>query len=75
MLVIAGMPLLVEQRIFNCAVAFNSGKILGVVPKTVLPTYKEFYEDDGGRLRQRRKARPSSFLARKCLSAPTCSSD
>ena len=45
MLIIAGMPLLVEQRIFNCAVVFNSGKILGVVPKTLIPTYKEFYED------------------------------
>jgi NAD+ synthase (glutamine-hydrolysing) len=45
MLVIVGLPLVVEQRIFNCAVVINSGRILGVVPKTVLPTYKEFYED------------------------------
>jgi len=45
MFIIAGMPLLIEQRIFNCAVVFNHGKILGVVPKTLLPTYKEFYED------------------------------
>jgi NAD+ synthase (glutamine-hydrolysing) len=45
MVVIAGMPLVVEQRIFNCAVVLNSGHILGVIPKTLLPTYKEFYED------------------------------
>jgi NAD+ synthase (glutamine-hydrolysing) len=45
MLVVVGMPLIVEQRIFNCAVVVNSGKILGVVPKTLLPSYKEFYED------------------------------
>jgi NAD+ synthase (glutamine-hydrolysing) len=45
MVVIAGMPLVVEQKIFNCAVVLNSGKVLGVVPKTLLPTYKEFYED------------------------------
>jgi NAD+ synthase (glutamine-hydrolysing) len=45
MLVVVGMPLVVEQRIFNCGVVINSGRILGVVPKTVLPTYKEFYED------------------------------
>ncbi len=45
MLVIAGMPLVVEQRIFNCAVVINAGRILGVIPKTALPTYKEFYED------------------------------
>jgi NAD+ synthase (glutamine-hydrolysing) len=45
MVVIVGMPLVVEQKIFNCAVLLNSGHILGVIPKTLLPTYKEFYED------------------------------
>jgi NAD+ synthase (glutamine-hydrolysing) len=45
MLVIVGVPLDVEQKLFNCAVALNSGHILGVIPKTLLPSYKEFYED------------------------------
>lgn len=45
MLTIVGMPLVVEQKIFNCAVVLNSGHILGVIPKTLLPAYKEFYED------------------------------
>jgi NAD+ synthase (glutamine-hydrolysing) len=45
MVVIVGMPLVVEQKIFNCAIVLNSGHILGVIPKTLLPTYKEFYED------------------------------
>jgi NAD+ synthase (glutamine-hydrolysing) len=45
MVVIVGMPLEVEQRIFNCAVVLNSGHILGVIPKTLLPSYREFYED------------------------------
>ncbi len=45
MVVIVGMPLVIEQKIFNCAVVLNSGHILGVIPKTLLPTYKEFYED------------------------------
>ncbi len=45
MLVIVGMPLAVDQKIFNCAVALNSGRIFGVIPKTYLPSYKEFYED------------------------------
>jgi len=45
MIVIVGIPLDVEQKIFNCAVVLNSGHILGVIPKTLLPTYKEFYED------------------------------
>jgi NAD+ synthase (glutamine-hydrolysing) len=43
-LVIVGMPLSVEQKIFNCAVLINSGRVLGVVPKTFLPNYKEFYD-------------------------------
>jgi NAD+ synthase (glutamine-hydrolysing) len=45
MVVVVGMPLSVEQKIFNCAVVLNSGRILGVIPKTLLPSYKEFYED------------------------------
>lgn len=44
MVIVVGMPLLHEQRVFNCAVVVNSGRILGVVPKTLVPTYKEFYE-------------------------------
>lgn len=39
-----GMPLAVDNKLFNCAVAISSGTILGVVPKTFLPNYKEFYE-------------------------------
>ncbi len=45
MLTVVGMPLTIEQKIYNCAVALNSGQILGVIPKTSLPNYKEFYED------------------------------
>lgn len=41
---IVGMPLRVEQRLFNCAVVMQRGRILGVVPKTFLPNYGEFYE-------------------------------
>jgi len=43
--VVVGMPLSIDQKIFNCAVVLNSGRILGVIPKTFLPSYKEFYED------------------------------
>lgn len=41
---IVGMPLRVEQRLFNAAVVLQRGRILGVVPKTYLPNYGEFYE-------------------------------
>ena len=41
---IVGIPLVVDGFLANCAVALQKGKILGVVPKTYLPNYKEFYE-------------------------------
>lgn len=43
-LVIVGMPLHHDGALYNCAVAITRGKVLGVVPKTYLPTYNEFYE-------------------------------
>jgi NAD+ synthase (glutamine-hydrolysing) len=39
-----GLPLQVDQRLFNCAVLLRRGTILGVVPKSYLPNYREFYE-------------------------------
>jgi len=41
---IVGAPLRYASRIYNCAVVVHRGRILGVVPKTYLPTYREFYE-------------------------------
>ena len=41
---IVGMPVVVNSTLMNCAVVFQKGKILGIVPKTYLPNYKEFYE-------------------------------
>jgi NAD+ synthase (glutamine-hydrolysing) len=39
-----GLPLQVDQRLFNCAVLVRRGRILGAVPKSYLPNYREFYE-------------------------------
>ena len=39
-----GLPVRVGNALYNCAVVFQKGKILGVVPKTYLPNYGEFYE-------------------------------
>lgn len=44
MLIAVGMPVVVDNQIFNCAIIINKGKILGVVPKTYIPNYSEFYE-------------------------------
>ena len=44
-LVVVGVPLRVDDQLFNCAAVIFNGKILGLVPKSYLPNYKEFYED------------------------------
>ena len=41
---IIGMPVLHNGRLYNCAAAFCGGKVLGVVPKSNIPNYSEFYE-------------------------------
>lgn len=43
-IVAVGAPLAIDDQLFNCAVVMCDGKILGVVPKTYIPNYKEFYE-------------------------------
>lgn len=43
-LVFVGAPLQNSGRLYNCAVAIHDGEILGVIPKTYLPNYGEFYE-------------------------------
>ena len=39
-----GIPLRVNNKLYNCAVIIQKGTVLGVVPKTHLPNYGEFYE-------------------------------
>ena len=41
---ILGMPVALGGALLNAAVVIQKGRILGVVPKTYLPNYKEFYE-------------------------------
>jgi NAD+ synthase (glutamine-hydrolysing) len=41
---VVGLPLQVDHLLFNCAVVVAGGKIQGVVPKSYLPNYGEFYE-------------------------------
>lgn len=43
-LILVGLPLLVNGQLYNCAAALQKGQILGVVPKKYVPNYKEFYE-------------------------------
>lgn len=39
-----GLPIVYESRLFNCAAFIYKGQILGIVPKTYIPNYNEFYE-------------------------------
>ncbi|MDX2931237.1 NAD(+) synthase [Streptomyces ipomoeae] len=41
---VIGAPLRHRHRIYNCAVIVHRGRVLGVSPKSYLPTYREFYE-------------------------------
>ena len=41
---VVGMPIMTDGLLLNCAVVIQRGTILGIVPKTYLPNYNEFYE-------------------------------
>ena len=41
---IIGMPISLDNQLFNVGVVINKGKILGMIPKTYIPNYSEFYE-------------------------------
>ena len=43
-IIIVGAPVTVNGLLYNCAVVIQRGTLLGVVPKTYLPNYGEFYE-------------------------------
>lgn len=41
---IVGAPLKIGNVLYNCAVSFSDGHVIGVTPKTYIPNYNEFYE-------------------------------
>ena len=57
MLIMVGIPVESDNQLFNCAVVLHQAKILGVVPKSFIPNYNEFYEKRwfspaGGRIKE-----------------------
>ncbi len=54
LIIIVGLPLRVNDALYNVAAILQSGQICGFVPKSVLPNYREFYE--------KRQFTPSSHL-------------
>jgi NAD+ synthase (glutamine-hydrolysing) len=45
MVIALGLPVRVDSQLFNAAAVIQSGRLLGVVPKSFLPGYKEYYEE------------------------------
>src|SRR5690348_5562830 len=41
---LVGLPVAIEGQLYNCAALIARGRLVGVVPKTYLPNYREFYE-------------------------------
>ncbi len=41
---VVGAPLVIEGQMYNCGIVVSGGKLRGIVPKTYLPNYNEFYE-------------------------------
>lgn len=66
-ILVVGFPYqLVDGRIYNMAAVISEGKILGMIPKTHLPNYNEFYEKrwftDGGNVCEKIEEQGQSFL-------------
>lgn len=45
MFITVGLPVCCDNQTFNCIAGISNGKILGLIPKTNLPNYSEFYEE------------------------------
>ena len=43
-LAVVGLPVVVDDQVFNCAAVLHRGRVLGLAPKSYLPNYKEFYD-------------------------------
>lgn len=61
LMVAVGVPLVLYGQMYNCGIMIANGKICGIIPKTYLPNYKEFYE--------RRWFSSSEDLCDDCVSA------
>ena len=59
LIAVVGLPLQVDNLLFNCAAVLHQGRILGLVPKTFLPNYREYYE--------RRQFAPAAAARRRSI--------
>ena len=61
---LVGAPLRFEGKLFNCALIIYRGRLLGIVPKTYIPNYREFYEKRQFNSGRNAVKREVSFLGR-----------
>ena len=66
-LLVVGAPLRHRNRVYNCAVVVHRGRVLGVAPKSYLPTYREFYEGRQIALGRRRARRDPHRRRRRAV--------
>src|SRR5436190_2022292 len=64
---VVGAPLQFDAKLFNCAVVIYRGRVLGLVPKTYLPNYREFYEKRQFTSAREAISREVSFLGERVL--------
>jgi len=69
-LAVVGFPMAVDDRLFNCAAVFHAGRIFGIIPKSFLPNYKEFYEERWFAPGANLPTRPIEILGQKVLFGP-----
>lgn len=62
---VVGAPLQFDARLFNCAVILYRGEVLGIIPKSYLPNYREFYEKRQFSAARQALSREVSFLGRE----------
>ena len=62
---VVGAPLRFEAKLFNCAVVIYRGRVLGLVPKTYLPNYREYYEKRQFASSRDALSREVSFLGKR----------
>ncbi len=62
---IVGLPVIVNGLLYNCAAVIQGGQLLGIIAKTYLPNYAEFYEKRWFASAQ--DLNPSSFYFPNCL--------
>ena len=69
---VVGAPLRYQHRIYNTAVVIHRGRVLGVAPKSYLPTYREFYERRQMAAGDNVRGAHPDGPTQRCRSVPIC---